>query len=277
MKSTVLTNIYNEEYLLPFWLEHHKTMFDHGIIIDYRSTDRSVEICKEICPTWEVRTSQNAHFGAIEIDAEFMEIEKTLDGIKMILNTTEFLYTDKPIAESFDENTPASFGISAYGAYSATDATPINMQELEQSVLMENVMFRNEWDRGHRQIHTFPTGNYGLGRHSTDNPWIETNSMAILWLGFYPWNQRLIDRKMQIRTNIPQSDRDKGYSYHHFYDLPTLQEIRNYWCVNGGPIHVVCSNLQRMIQGQIYIDNVKESGLGLRPEGSSGDSIEITM
>lgn len=249
MKSTVLTNIYNEEYLLPLWLEHHKTMFDHGIIIDYRSTDRSVEICKEICPTWEVRTSQNAYFGAIEIDTEFMEIEKTLDGIKMILNTTEFLYTDKPLAESFDEKTPVSFGVRAYGAYSVTDATPINKQELEQGVLMENVMFRHEWDRGHRQIHTFPTGNYGLGRHSAHNPWNETNSMAILWLGFYPWNQRLIDRKMQIRINIPQSDRAKGYSYHHFYDLPKLQEIRNHWCINGKPIHDVCPNLQRMIRG----------------------------
>ena len=24
MKTTLLTNIYNEEYLLPFWLNHHK-------------------------------------------------------------------------------------------------------------------------------------------------------------------------------------------------------------------------------------------------------------
>lgn len=248
MKSTVLTNIYNEEYLLPFWLEHHKTLFDNGIIIDYRSTDRSVDICKEICPTWEVRTTRNAHFGAIEIDEEFMEIEQTLGGVKMILNTTEFLYTDKPITELFDEGGPQSFGIRAYGAYSAVDANPVNMQELEKNVLEDNVVFRHEWDRGHRQIHTYPTGKYGLGRHSAHNPWNETDNMAILWLGYYPWNQRLIDRKMQIRTNIPQTDRAKGYSYHHFYDLPKLQSIRDHWCNNGQPIHAECPNLRRMIQ-----------------------------
>jgi hypothetical protein len=32
---TVISHIFNEEYLLPFWLEHHRTIFDHGIIIDY--------------------------------------------------------------------------------------------------------------------------------------------------------------------------------------------------------------------------------------------------
>ena len=111
MKTTLITNIYNEEYLLPLWLEHHKNMFDHGIIIDYRSTDRSVEICKEICPTWEVRTSKNEKFGANENDEQFMEIENTLSGIKMILNTTEFLYTDKPLVDFFDEISPKSIGV----------------------------------------------------------------------------------------------------------------------------------------------------------------------
>ena len=51
---TVISHIFNEEYLLPFWLENHKNMFDHGIIIDYCSTDSSVEIIKKYCPTWEL-------------------------------------------------------------------------------------------------------------------------------------------------------------------------------------------------------------------------------
>ena len=28
MRTTLLTNVFNEEYLLPFWLEHHKKIFD---------------------------------------------------------------------------------------------------------------------------------------------------------------------------------------------------------------------------------------------------------
>jgi hypothetical protein len=41
MKTTILTNIFNEEYLLPFWLNHHKNMFDKIISIDYHSTKKN--------------------------------------------------------------------------------------------------------------------------------------------------------------------------------------------------------------------------------------------
>ena len=43
-RATIITNIFNEEYLLPFWLDYHRRIFDHGIVIDYDSTDRSIEI-----------------------------------------------------------------------------------------------------------------------------------------------------------------------------------------------------------------------------------------
>ena len=44
-KTTCLIHIYNEEYLLPFWLYHHKDMFDDILIIDYRSNDKSIDFC----------------------------------------------------------------------------------------------------------------------------------------------------------------------------------------------------------------------------------------
>lgn len=260
---------------MPMWLEHHKTMFDHGIIIDYWSTDDSVEICKRICPTWEVRTTRNSHFGAIEIDQEFMEIESHIEGIKMHLNTTEFLFADKPLTDMFD-NTPRSIAVRAFGAYSPVEENPANLGELLHCVMQDNVVYRFEEDRGRRQMHTFPTGRYGLGRHFTYNPCIETDNMAILWLGYYPWNQRLIDRKLQIKTHIPDSDVKKGYSYHHFYELPKMLSIRHTWCNNGRKMQDVCPNLYRMVLS--HIDKVSESGdtATLFVE-RSGVSIETTI
>ena len=102
MNKTVLTHFYNEEYLLPWWLDHHKKYFDHGILIDYASTDRSVEIIKEICPTWTVVKSKNEFFEAKLCDEEIIDYESTVPGWKIALNITEFLVgdysilTDKP-------------------------------------------------------------------------------------------------------------------------------------------------------------------------------------
>ncbi len=90
MASTVISHIYNEEYILPWWLEHHKKIFDHGIIIDYASTDRSLEIIKEICPTWEVVQSKNAEFNAMAVDVEVLEYERKIEGWRICLNVTEF-------------------------------------------------------------------------------------------------------------------------------------------------------------------------------------------
>ena len=75
MKKTIISHFYNEEYLLPFWLKHHSKMFDHGILIDYNSTDRSVDIIREICPTWEIIDSRNELFDAVLIDKEVEDIE----------------------------------------------------------------------------------------------------------------------------------------------------------------------------------------------------------
>jgi len=127
LKTTLLTNIYNEEYLLPFWLQHHKNMFDDIIIIDYRSTDKSVEICKKICPNCKIITTRNQYFDAEGIDSEFMDIENGINGIKVVLNTIEFLFIEKPVKEYFKNVTgPVSYAVNAISPYSANNYYPKN-------------------------------------------------------------------------------------------------------------------------------------------------------
>lgn len=92
--KTILTHFYNEEYLLPWWLEHHKKIFDFGVLIDYHSTDRSVEIIKDICPNWQIFTSRNNFFDAYECDSEIMFYEHQLPGYRIVLTVTEFLLGD---------------------------------------------------------------------------------------------------------------------------------------------------------------------------------------
>ena len=55
---------------------HHTKLFDHGILINRGSTDRSVEICKTFAPNWEIRNSKSFEFDAYLVDQEVMEIER---------------------------------------------------------------------------------------------------------------------------------------------------------------------------------------------------------
>jgi hypothetical protein len=97
--NTVITHFYNEEYLLPWWINHHKKLFDNGVMINYNSTDRSVEICKELCPPhWKIVDSVNQVFEAKSNDAEVKMYESMYTGFKIALTTTEFLIISTPLS-----------------------------------------------------------------------------------------------------------------------------------------------------------------------------------
>ena len=90
---SVICHVYNEEYLLAFWLEHHVKIFDYGVIIDYCSTDGTSDLVHRICPHWKVVRTRNINhngtpnFDADLIDNEVKDIESTIEGNKICLNT----------------------------------------------------------------------------------------------------------------------------------------------------------------------------------------------
>lgn len=90
----VVIGTYNEEFMLPHWLEHHVPLFDKGIILDYKSTDSTLDIIKKYAPDWTVITAKNYQWFDAEVnDKEMMECEEKLPGWKICLNTTEFILT----------------------------------------------------------------------------------------------------------------------------------------------------------------------------------------
>jgi hypothetical protein len=208
MRSTVICHVYNEEYLLPFWLAHHRSIFDHGEIIDYRSTDGSAAIVRSLCPSWTVRTSRNACFDAAAVDEEVMDVERGLDGIKMALNVTEFFFPKRPLVDYFESGQSACFGLEAMTPVSASlrDPDPTSLADLLEGISAA------PWARGARMgrrfVHNHPTGRYEVGRHATalaHEP-LPDAAATLVWLGFFPWTDRVIRRKLQILGQIPASD-----------------------------------------------------------------------
>lgn len=226
MKKTILCHFYNEEYMLPWFLNHHKQIFDHGVMIDYHSTDRSREIIKELCPTWDIVTSRNLNFQADQIDTEVEELESSIKGWKICLNVTELMIGDYSI---LDDNPgqyllPSLFIVDCNRDQKVTHNLPLYKQKFDGFAFDTQ---QNFLERRARSIHNIPV-HYpsqstvecmAPGRHFNR---ANTDKLVIFYYGWCPFDERGIARKLQIQTQIPLVDRQRGWGYHHITNKETL-------------------------------------------------------
>jgi len=229
---TVLSHFYNEEYLLPWWLKQHKKIFDHGILVNYNSTDRSVEIIKEICPTWQIVDSENSEFCAVSCDQEIMKLENEIPGYKICLNTTEMLVKNKYTDEDKKLEDYLSRDQSCYPIIRANivDENPlIEVTHEDDLIEIKNygVLGSVGLHPPHRYLHNHPNGQYGVGRHYVSLPLSYSDiPYTIYWYGFAPWNEKLISRKTQIKDKIPAQNKLSGMGYQHFWDNTEMENFR---------------------------------------------------
>jgi hypothetical protein len=222
--KTVVCHFYNEEHLLPWWLKHHKNIFDHGIMIDYFSTDRSMEIIREICPTWEIRYTRNQYFDATPIDREVMNIEKMLGGWRMCLNVTEFLYGN--IDHLQDLPDPTQYFIGNYvfvdmenpqqGQTILDHNYPLHQQRHWGYDTFENTGAQKGGVTGrmNRSIHNYPI-EYKGGRHwgGADYP-KSFDDLVIFYYGNADASAAGVKRKAQIYSKISPAEQGGMSSYH---------------------------------------------------------------
>lgn len=246
----VICHVRNEKYLLNWWLQHHKDKFDHGVIVDYHSTDDSMDLVKQITPKWQVIKSANKDFNAANCDIEIMNIERSIQqqypyAWMITLNVTEFLVgntrkllsaykSQKPVRmqklipcdvmidskeQMFTEPDPnvslvkqRTFGMpmdysedTIYNAYAGSR----DFQSIEDDVMYDN--------RKMRSMHNFPlnyfdTSVWRAGRHYWGTP---CEDFRILWYGYSPFTEDLIQRKLAIQTQIPEADKAVGNGGQH--------------------------------------------------------------
>lgn len=223
MRKTILTHFYNEEYILPWWLNHHKSRFDWGVCINYSSTDRSVEIIKDICPKWVVVDSVNDSFDAKLCDEEVIKYEQQIPGWKIVLNTTEFLVGNYDILNDVADQE------IRIPCVVMVDEDPSKIPKQSVSLIKQK-RFGIPYDaegpiiRRPRCIHNKKQIDYPLGRHYEK---YDTDELKILWYGYSPYTTELKTRKLQIQNRIPQVDRMRGLGTQHFVTSDQLDSIYN--------------------------------------------------
>jgi len=211
-----MCHVYNEEYMLPWFLNHHKNIFDHGIIIDYHSTDRSVEVIRELCPTWDIVTSRNPDFAADNIDYEVLDIEKDIEGWRICLNVTEQIIGDYSILDDKPGQylLPTYFFVDTDRQNTASHDLPIYKQKTHGFDYKKYFA-----ERRARSIHNHMVQYPIPGRHFET---YTTDKLVIFYYGWCPFDDRTIARKLQIQTQIPWTDRQRNWGFHHITNEETL-------------------------------------------------------
>ena len=211
----LISHFFNEEFLLPFWIRHHASMFDMAILIDYNSTDRSLEIIRREAPhTWKIVRSRNMEFDAPQVDAEVQDYEKLYpEAWKIALNTPEFLVHSN-LRQALVELEQLNPTVKVYRFHSiiltGNDAIPF--EHVTNLIKQRSQYVCNESDHAEtlysRYIHRFTSAPYKIGRHylhKTVAQWFPNGFIAKFQ--YTPWPQ-IMNRKLQIRSRM---------SPHHFY------------------------------------------------------------
>jgi hypothetical protein len=234
--KTVICHFYNEEHLLPWWLKHHKHIFDHGIMIDYFSTDRSMEIIREICPTWEIRYTRNQYFDSTPIDEEVMRIEKMLGGWRMCLNVTEFLYGNTDHLTELPD--PTQYFIPNYvfvdmenpeqGQTILDHNYPLHQQRYwgYDTFANDGVTKGGIMGRMNRSIHNYPV-EYNGGRHwqGRDKSF---DDLVIFYYGNADASTAGVKRKAQIHGKISPHEQKEMANYHLTDETAILSRMRDH-------------------------------------------------
>lgn len=248
----VITHIKNESYLLKWWLHHHKNKFDHGIVIDYNSTDNSRDLVHEICPEWEIVQSRNNCFDSLGCDQEVVDIQSILyrrypNTWFIALCVTEFLIGDTRKLDNIINPTaipvPCDIMVDHMDHLfvepdensslikQRTHGVPLEYNENNRYNMHNSTLCKLQCQtkqyvepRFMRALHNYPIDYLsviGPGRHAwSSNGYSE--DFRVLWYGLSPFTHNLIKRKLSIDPERSESDRKRGAGDHHLcnrYDL----------------------------------------------------------
>jgi nucleoside-diphosphate-sugar epimerase/2-polyprenyl-3-methyl-5-hydroxy-6-metoxy-1,4-benzoquinol methylase len=249
-KNILISHFYNEEALLTQWIRHHAPLFDCAVLIDYHSTDRSRDILKREAPaSWNVVYSQNREFGAVAIDAEVAGYENSFDNHhwRLALTTTEFLNTvglrrkDNPTFQQLQDSAVAIRipSVTVVERENGSLSPSGHTQRPSVSLLRDKNTYYFQGDAGSSTVLTAEEERYvnnhynrfmhrvrdfhnpyHVGRHEFKHPSVLQN-MHILKYVYAPFPE-MYSRKLQIKTRMPESDKQFGFGHQHLVEYDQL-------------------------------------------------------
>jgi hypothetical protein len=211
--TTLISHIYNEEFLLPFFIKQHYSKFDHGIILDFGSTDESKSIIKRMAPNWQIIDCSEYSFSAIKLDNLVTELESEIQGICLTLTVTEFLIGDPRLISKeaiiptvsllrLPEEPEISLGQKFHDVYK-NGIFPFSSQSHSETEWMAR--------KKGRRISVLRSP-YPVGRHFD----LLGDSLLLIYrVSNCLANEKMLKRRLQIQDKIPVSDKVLGLGVQH--------------------------------------------------------------
>jgi hypothetical protein len=215
-------------------------------MINYHSTDRSVDICRQMCPShWKIVNTVNESFVASTNDAEIKVHEQYLgEGFKIALTITEFLFIPTPLAGLNHYMIGNNYDSIKLWGVCMVDTDPHNLPTYDKTLFEQkhHGMIkdypcdpRQDWGRDSynywygRYYHNKPFANYIEGRHNLQEYTTQMHNAYILKYGYSPWNHNMINRGKkkydgQDKTPKTVSEEELENMYNHF--LPHAFDLR---------------------------------------------------
>lgn len=225
--KTIITHFYNEEFLLPFWLEHHKKIFDFGVLIDYGSTDKSLEICRKICPHWQIIPSAHVFFDHKLCDQEVEFVESQIDGWRISIPVTEFVVGNVERLMTDTQNNQNYYLpvviFTGYNPEGKIDTTKKLWHQITEG-------FPPYVDHALRSLHNYKGLKYPPGRHFWGDG--NTSDAMIFKYSSCLVGPEMIKRRLQIQNKVSDSDRKLGVAEHHVYSKMnglTMETLKSFY------------------------------------------------
>ena len=225
-KFTLFTTVLDGEPLLSYWLEHHKRLFDHGVITLYPCRDNSLDIIRTICPGWDiVKPVHKPNYSCADADKEVMTQESKHRGWKMALNITEFATCRNlfDVIKSVSKETkcilPADAAVMVDTPRTKNDNLDPDIPLLLQK---HHGLFSRDyplWKCRHgRQLHRGMNGKYDVGRHNSHiRPQARSKLLYVSWFVWSPYRD-IRERKLAVKDQLPPIDVQVKRGWQHMVD-----------------------------------------------------------
>lgn len=240
-KFILYNHFKNEEILMRNWIRCHSPFFHKAILIDYGTTDKTIEIIKEEAPSsWEIVKSINNNFDAELCDKEVQYYESFYkDDYSLALTCTEFLMSVNPRKTLMNINCN-KFILPIRILYMNGEDPCDNPSALPidnyTSYIKQRYRFFYDHDKLKcRYLHKGLTDyKYEIGRHKfrnydNDSKFLNISKEIYICKFTYTIFPECLKRSLQFKNDIPQSDIDKGFGKQHFESIEEKLELINFF------------------------------------------------